>query len=707
MEMRKACDEDEKARLIERAKAMNAHIVFGPAGPHDEEKAEKLWQQHKKRAAWGCHWFHIWFQRVQRAVDLGQRLKVVYFPGQVGQGKVNWHMLPTANLWDGSGCGGSQKAEIAKLDQMSWSYDEVDVTQFLTSQFQVGETVDAFYSQNDGKTDFRKATILQVPNPSTSAEKDMKWQVLCQKTQTKFETIRIEKTTVFFDKLLHDCGEETLKSILADATNLKVKTVKEVRLPSGGLSLAVKFDLEKIEEVHKLRDAVLSDQITVTFNKALADRHGVTEELTIDKMQFFDQHAKSLLTFSELTPHQQQKLRELSKHKGAHMHLRAPAGGGKTFVALRYVLKRLRMLGQNPGNPGKILYICPGRPLIFHFLQWLLVHSTQVLPQSFFHDSDDLLQRLVVMHHPFEAYLTPCIHDSRMTLQKLRGDPEHVVLAVLDEAHDTFMTDGFLFHKIHADQKMILSDLSQSSSLQDNFPEAHMVTLSQVVRSPKRLMLGAGTFRLKDAERTTCIGTTGPPIKTFLFETPEDEQHLFPEFAARALEAILHIAGTYGSIRFDRHIALIVPDESFYTSLRADLEKQLEDNFSTSRKTKLISFEESLCWMPGASQRDIGQDAIILDWDTNAKGLEKPFVICIGFDTKISGRNDNLTRSRLYHAMTRAQLQALVVDQWVPGGWLEFVSTLELKEDEFEASKAEFEVQKDAASRIVEETWLA
>jgi hypothetical protein len=34
-------------------------------------------------ASWGCQWFHVWKEKVSAAVALKQRLKVVFFPGQV------------------------------------------------------------------------------------------------------------------------------------------------------------------------------------------------------------------------------------------------------------------------------------------------------------------------------------------------------------------------------------------------------------------------------------------------------------------------------------------------------------------------------------------------------------------------------------------------------------------------------------------------
>ena len=63
-------------------------------------------------------------------------------------------------------------------------------------------------------------------------------------------------------------------------------------------------------------------------------------------------------------------------------------------------------------------------------------------------------------------------------------------------------------------------------------------------------------------------------------------------------------------------------------------------------------------------------------------GLERLVVICVGLDHIIDrGAGVLETRSRLYRAMTRAQLAVAVVNEVVPGGWLEFLGRVELGAD--------------------------
>ena len=124
---RAKCTEKEIDMIYEKATAMNAAVTFADDTlevKHQRERvAQQLWTDSRRTAAWGCRWYVVWLQKVQEAVRRKQRLKVVFFPNEVGKGCVSMKDLPTSNLWDGVGCGGSQKCEIATLEArrgMGW-----------------------------------------------------------------------------------------------------------------------------------------------------------------------------------------------------------------------------------------------------------------------------------------------------------------------------------------------------------------------------------------------------------------------------------------------------------------------------------------------------------------------------------------------------------------------------------------------------------
>jgi len=79
---------------------------------------------------WGCLWFEAWMSNVYDATRLQLKLIAVFFPGQAGQGTVKWSDLPRANLRDGVGLGGSQKGEVAWLEEQGFECEYVDLDTF-------------------------------------------------------------------------------------------------------------------------------------------------------------------------------------------------------------------------------------------------------------------------------------------------------------------------------------------------------------------------------------------------------------------------------------------------------------------------------------------------------------------------------------------------------------------------------------------------
>ncbi|CAE7276883.1 unnamed protein product, partial [Symbiodinium pilosum] len=157
---RAKCTEKEIDMIYEKAKAMNAAVAFADDSPkvkqQREEEAEQSYRDCGKTAAWGCRWYVVWLERVEEAAQRKQRLKVVFFPNEVDKGYLPMKDLPTSNLWDGVGCGGSQKCEIATIKAMGWEYDGVDVSLFLREQFKENDVVEFL----DGGY-WRKGPILE------------------------------------------------------------------------------------------------------------------------------------------------------------------------------------------------------------------------------------------------------------------------------------------------------------------------------------------------------------------------------------------------------------------------------------------------------------------------------------------------------------------------------------------------------------------
>ncbi|CAE7795115.1 unnamed protein product [Symbiodinium sp. CCMP2592] len=150
---------------------------------------------------WGCYWYKRWKENVQRAVEQKQRLKAVFFAGQVGMGKVDMADLPMVDLWNGIGLGGSQKAELATADEEGWQYDEVDVSTLLEAAFPKGAEVDAWC--DDAKS-WRRGRIEKFRKDlSKDGQKQVCWTVRCE-TGDAIDTYHVMDAVMSMRRVL-DC----------------------------------------------------------------------------------------------------------------------------------------------------------------------------------------------------------------------------------------------------------------------------------------------------------------------------------------------------------------------------------------------------------------------------------------------------------------------------------------------------------------------
>ena len=76
--------------------------------------------------------------------------------------------------------------------------------------------------------------------------------------------------------------------------------------------------------------------------------------------------------------------------------------------------------------------------------------------------------------------------------------------------------------------------------------------------------------------------------------------------------------------------------------------------------------------------------------------------MCIGLDEPIGTQSEAAaTRARLYRGITRAQVQAIVINEHISGGWLEFLGFLKYEPAKFEESKALEETKAEAAAQVI------
>lgn len=282
------------------------------------------------------------------------------------------------------------------------------------------------------------------------------------------------------------------------------------------------------------------------------------------------------------------------------------------------------------------------------------------------------------------------------SISQLSMVKENFLLAIVDEAHDIYRegVDHAFLEDLQAEGRILLSNLSQSSADQQLFPDMPMVKLTEVVRSTERIVAGAAAFLVAALEREgiASMCTTGPPLKTFLFMTDKENQHdVVKGYIKHTVKAIQYLLRTYMRLRLHNRLALIVPDNEFLMKFKPSLESALK-NQPLRSQLQFASFEESLSLLPPdllptnqqAGPREVPLDlvdTIVLDEIENCKGLEQLMVICIGLDAPINlDAGTMLARAHIYQALTRAQLHAVVVNEYVQNGWLEFLGMVKFKE---------------------------
>ncbi|CAE7244678.1 unnamed protein product [Symbiodinium sp. CCMP2592] len=684
---------------------MNAVPIRQDATDEEKEdatkRAEEQWEKMGRTASWGCAWYKRWFDLVCTAVEKKQRLKAVFFPRQVGYGIPSMEDLSDreVDLWDGVGCGGSQKSELATANLMQkqspgWDYEKVDVTAFLKDQFPPGAQVDALH-ETEADVRWRKGIVVKQMEKVTKTESgdestEFFWQIKSDDDSGEmFEASQVRLLNVAVEQLLHRWGDVLEPALRRCLVDMELRRPSACRLRSGTPALSIGIQISNVEALLSLRDRVLSGDFDRSVNEGLAS--GAPEfKVKFDRSRLFELYEDSLLGLKELTEHQQVKLKEMEGL--GDVHLSAPAGAGKTFVAVQHVLEHL-----NTHPSARLLYVAPSESLGLHFLRWLSVrlasrknHSEPALVES---RIKQILSRITLLHSPYKHFQLPSLEGDRILRRVAGPDAEKCDMVVYDESHHIFCLppeemSSTLLPSLSAKRRLLLSDESQSASVSQTYPDMARVKLSEVVRSTKRIVAGAATFQLNTQRDTavSSLGSDGPPLKTFLFDPVG--QDLFKVYAEHIIKALWHVAKTFPDVSLHGRVAMLVPNSVILDKIKHVLQKDLNREFP-HRSLRLVSFEESLSCLPErllGRSKQVQQENIVLDTVENADGLEQLVVICVDLDAPVERNLEDLqTRSRLYRGLTRAQLLAIVVNARVKGGWLEFLGMVTFSESSDEA----------------------
>ena len=371
-----------------------------------------------------------------------------------------------------------------------------------------------------------------------------------------------------------------------------------------------------------------------------------------DLTHFAERYESGILSLDQLTRHQKQKLKECRAYGEQDVHIMAPAGAGKTFVALYLILEKLEQLDAH------VLFVAKNPALSYFVAKWLVRRASSIL-----------LDRFHVLYDPLEAVHMPNVEAGRIVMTETGVPRDGYALVVVDESHHLYrqsqlraLVENHVTRSVT--RRLLLSDVSQSLGRDIPFPEGMVgVRLTEVVRSSKRIVQGAMAFQLGENKTTTEShnSSSGPPLKSFLFDIADGEDR-FESYAQQTVCALKSVLSTFPGLDLHDRVAIVVPDDEFKGSLGPVLLRMLPAALSGFKLAGATEASASVLGGGAAVCTKASDRWLVCDTMEQMDGLERLIVIAVGLDAAIesSAAGDDVleTRSRLYRAVTRAHMMA-------------------------------------------------
>jgi len=400
---------------------------------------------------------------------------------------------------------------------------------------------------------------------------------------------------------------------------------------------------------------------------------------------------KAMLKMDKLTPHQEAKLSECLEDGAKRVHVVAPAGAGKTFVALCLIIDFLQKQ-----DDACVLFVARNCALAFFVAKWLCARE----------HGPELLQRLYLLYEPLDQLQPHKVVNNGWKLVADYNDPLPTMFGMvcIDEAHHLFgMTDQratSILDKFCGQDDVrlvLLSDVSQSRDSTIKYPpDLRKVELTEIVRNSERIVLAASAFQLQEdksrhVSSSSQHGVTGPPLVSVLFDekSKPGSPEWYDAYAKHINKALKEkVISKFRGLNLHDRLVILVPDEVFKEEITSRLSMLLE-GYET-RKFKLVSADEASEAVTPSS-RDVSsssdQEWLVLETMDKFDGLERLIVMVVGMDqagAAIKGRDNSIllqTRSLLYRAVTRAHMYVCVVNVLQKEGLLSFLMHVKLEAD--------------------------
>jgi len=236
-------------------------------------------------------------------------------------------------------------------------------------------------------------------------------------------------------------------------------------------------------------------------------------------------------------------------------------------------------------------------------------------------------------------------------------------------------------------QVVCLSDDGQAREVNFAPGGLHEVNLHEVVRCTPRIVAGAMSFQVGSYKPFTAChlkeDDVGPPLRADIFEMngSEDVMDCYGKHTADALEDLLE---SFPGLDLHNRVAILVPDLEFRESFVSTLARILKKRPPKGQPFQIKNTCEAFSCIAGTVQCEEG-GWLICDTIDQFDGLEKMFVALVGLDQQIEDPQHAKrleSRSMMYRGITRAQYQVIVINEYLEGGWLQFLTRVHLEEEE-------------------------
>ena len=336
-------------------------------------------------------------------------------------------------------------------------------------------------------------------------------------------------------------------------------------------AILARIPVTDVAFLHGLRDKVLEGRFAVELTEKLPSSVGL--DVKVDLSAFVELYERSVVRLDKLTKHQQQKLLECEGHQS--VRIEAPAGGGKTFIALHEMLGVLQL------ENAAVLFVAPREALAVFVASWIGIR----LELDNKYKSDEMFHRLWFLFLPFDQGVrrASLSDDGSISFKQPSADdmPKEFRMVVVDEGHHIYKNAALRetvesYVTPSCTRRIVLADVSQSLGQDIAYPSAHRVQLTEVVRCSKRIVQAASVVQLGGERKlhTQCHHKSdGPPVKSFLFElaASSSSAERFHAYAERLMAALEHIANLFPGLELTNRVAILVPDAPFLDGLKPQL----------------------------------------------------------------------------------------------------------------------------------------